>query len=185
MQSVIKNCCDNKFVSSIYTDQIYHLTGFILVSTDEYVVISHINAHGLYDGYILKRTEDIYRIDYDGKYEKKIEALYLLKNQTHDLITEDDLKDEKSPLELILDIAKSTHKIISIEYEDVVISGFVDSFTEELVTLFIVDEYGYQDGHTTICLSSIETIALDTDTEQDILLLYDHLKEIQDHANEN
>lgn len=179
MQSVIKKCSNNKFVCSIYTDDpIYHLTGYILCSNDDYVVISHINAHGLYDGYILKRTEDIYRIDYDGKYEKRIEALYLLRNQTHNLISEDDLKYDNSLLELILDIAESTHKIISIEYEDVVISGFVDSFTEELVTLFIVDENGYQDGHTTIYLSSIETIALDTDTEQDILLLNNHLTEI-------
>ena len=175
MYSVLNKCVETKSVVSLYSNldnAFVHLTGYVLKVTQEYVLIAHITEHGCYDGYIVKHTDDIYRIDYDGTYEKKIASLYHLREQKHNLFTILNVKMDMELNLLLLDCAKQTHKVISVEYEDAVLSGFVEGYDSDKLLISIVDENGVQNGHSIINLNTIQTIALDTDTEQDILLLY-------------
>lgn len=173
MFEILSNFAQKNEAVSIYSNfenTLAHLTGYVLKATEDYVLIAHITEHGFYDGYILKRSEDIYRVDHGGLYEWKITALYHLRNQKHDLFTQSELKN---PLNIrFLQCAKENNKIISVEYGDTVISGFVSDYDENKLFVSIVDEYGNKNGNTIIYLDTIQTIALDTDTEQDILLLY-------------
>ena len=173
MFEILSNFAEKHETVSIYSNlenTFAHLTGYVLKVTEDYVLIAHITEHGFYDGYILKRLEDIYRVDQGGLYEWKITTLYHLRNQKHDLFIQSEFKH---PLNIqFLQCAKENNKIISVEYEDTVISGFVNDYDENKLFLSIVDEYGRKNGNTIIYLDTIQTIALDTDTEQDILLLY-------------
>ena len=174
MFEILSNFAEKHETVSIYSNfenTLLHLTGYVLKVTEDYVLIAHITEHGFYDGYILKRLEDIYRVDQGGLYECKITTLYHLRNQKHDLFT---LLESTTPLKLniqFLQCAKENNKIISVEYGDTVISGFVD-YNENKLFVSIVDEYGNKNGNAIIYLDTIQTIALDTDTEQDSLLLY-------------
>ena len=53
------------------------------VDTD-YFVIAEISRTGLYDGYVIKRVEDIFRVDVDCEYERKYRGLYEAKKQKHE-----------------------------------------------------------------------------------------------------
>ena len=62
-----------------------------------------------------------------------------------------------------------SRKIFQLEYEK---SGFVSDYDQDKLVISIIDENGHPNGNTVIYLDMLQTIALDTDDEQDILLLY-------------
>ncbi len=178
MYEILRNFSKTHEVVSVYSNldnTFVHLTGHIMKVTKNHVLIAHITEHGFYDGYIVKNTEDIYRVDNDGWYERKISTLYHLRNQEHNLLTKDDLNNDTDLNILLLFCAKKNNKIISIEYGDTIISGFVSNYNQNKLFLCIVDENGQINGNTIIYLDTIQTISLDTDTEQDILILHQHL----------
>ena len=89
MIKCLNDCFENKKIASFFCNQNdtnLHLTGYVEKFNESELLIAHVSAHGYYDGYILKHLEDIYRIDYDGEYENKIEKLYKVKNQKHSSI---------------------------------------------------------------------------------------------------
>lgn len=168
----IQLCFEKRKVVSLYYDlnnMDAHLTGYIEGFSGEEILVAHISSHGLYDGYILKRIDEIYRIDYDGKYEKKIERLYTIKQQSHKKIPFNN--DMKTILEDALHFAQNNNYIISLEFSDSYISGIIDSFNDRLISIRIVEDDGSESGISVIEFSDIDTISVDTDDEQDIKLL--------------
>ena len=171
MLNVINHCYTNKKVSSFYYDvnqPLVHLTGYISAFNDVELLIEHISIHGNYDGFILKRIEDIFRIDYNGEYEKKIWNLYRIKKQLHKKIN---ILDKNDILSSVLDFCIDNKYIISLEFDESCISGFVKSYNKNYINLSIVNEYGIINGETIVDLNQIVSIAVDTDDEQDIKLL--------------
>ena len=79
MHGILQDCIRTQKVASLYFDKenpFSHLTGRILQIRQNEVLIAHISMHGCYDGYILKRIDDLYRVDVDGKYEQNRAALF-------------------------------------------------------------------------------------------------------------
>lgn len=160
-QTVVSVFCD-----SLNPDK--HLTGRICASSENVVMIQHISPRGLYDGFILVQSDDIYRIDTDGKYERKMCNLYKAKKQEHPhFLIDEDLYTS------LLVFCKMQELVISIELADVTLSGFVTAFDDERITLALVDNYGDSNGQTVVVNSEIISIAADTQNEQDIKLLYE------------
>lgn len=171
MFSVINHCYTDRKISSFYYDMnqpSVHLTGYISAYNDVEILIEHISIHGNYDGFILKRIEDIFRIDYNGEYEKKIENLYIIKEQSHSKI---DILNKEDILSSVLNFCIDHNHIVSLEFDDSCISGFVKSYNKDYINLTIVNEYGIINGETIIDLNQVISIAVDTDDEQDIKLL--------------
>lgn len=159
-QSVVSVFCD-----SLNPDK--HLTGWICASSENVVMIKHISPRGLYDGFILVQSDDIYRIDVDGKYEQKMRYLYKAKKQEHPhFLIEEDLYTS------LLLFCKTQELIISLELADGILSGFVVAFDDECITMKLVDNYGDSNGQTVVINSEIVSISADTQNEQDIKLLY-------------
>lgn len=160
-QTVVSIFCDP-------TNPNKHLTGWIYSSSDDIVMIQHISPRGTYDGYILVQNEDIYRIDVDGEYEKKMYALYTVKQQNHpDILIEENLYSS------LLAFCKSEQLVISVELEDSTLTGFVTAFDDEHITMTLLDDYGNSNGQTVVMNRLIISFAVDTEKEQDIKLLHE------------
>lgn len=172
MHKILQDCVNSKKIVSLYFNRdspFSHLTGRVLQTNDTELLIAHISAHGYYDGFILKQVNDLYRIDMDGKYEQKIERLYCEKSQSHPLIC---LDAPNRPLLLaLLEYAKQNSLIVSVEFDDACLSGFLESATPDAIDLHLVDEYGATCGISHLYISEVSTIAVDTDDEQDLRLL--------------
>lgn len=115
----IQHCLKNHIAASVYYDtenRGKHFTGYIVGHDNEHLLIAHISAHGLYDGFILKRIEDIYRIDYDGSYEKKIDTLYRVKQQSHPDAAE--ITKSDSILKNALCYARDHKLIVSVLFQE-------------------------------------------------------------------
>jgi len=171
----IKYCYDNKLIASFYCNQNDtngHLTGYIEKYNESEILIAHISMHGYYDGFILKHIEDIYRIDYGGEYEQKIENLYVLKKQTSRHI-DTFCEDDSEILYSLLDYAKENNVLVSLEFYDNFISGLINGYDDGIVYLSIINEYGVEKGVSIINVDEVDTVCVDTDDEQDLKILYE------------
>lgn len=146
-----------------------HLTGYIEKFNEDELLIAHISSHGCYDGFILKRVTDVYRMDYDGEYEKKIERLYKIKKQSHSTVSA--CSDcNKKILYTLLDFAKENEYVISLEFQDSYLSGVVNGYDydKDIIYLSIIDNYGHEEGVSIIHTCNVVTVSVDTDDEQDL-----------------
>lgn len=133
------------------------------------VLIHHISPFGLYDGYVVKKIDSVYRIVKDGQYEKKISKLYSLRNQNHGIIS---IVNNRIMYSL-LEHAFLEKLVITVQLFD---SGFSDIqgiVLENGNTILIdqYDEYGQKNGNTAINLNDISELRCDTDEEATLKLL--------------
>lgn len=172
MLEFLEMCAKSNKIVSIYDDaeeSDKFLTGYINCYNENEILINHITPSGLYDGFILKQISDIFRIDYDDKYQLKIEKLYLLKHQSHYNIN---INDE-CLLYPILDFALKKHLVIFVSFKKNTVFGFVQSFDNNIINLISIDDYGYNSGKCSICIDDILEFEVDTQEAQDLKLLYE------------
>ena len=168
----IRHCHKNKTIASFYCnpdDCTAHYTGFVEKFNENEILIAHISPNGYYDGYILRHIDDVYRIDYDSDYENKIAKLYCFRNQQHKLI--DTFEDDDMIICPLLDYAKKYNLVVTLEFEDNSISGFINGYSGDVVCINCLNESGIENGISTVNLDDIEAICVDTEDEQNILIL--------------
>lgn len=179
MLKSLNYCYKNKKAVSLFcnrNDTEQHLTGFIGKVNDSEVLIYHITNCGYYDGYILKRIDDIFRIDYEGEYEKRIQMLYEYRNQAHrEIDTFDD--DNDQIFFSLLDFAIENDYIVSLEFENNYVSGIVNGYSDDVLYLSIVDDMGKEDGISIINIDDVLTVDVDSDEEQILKILRTHTKD--------
>ena len=155
--------CNNGNVQTI-------LVGYVEKFNDSEILIAHISPRGFYDGFILKHIEEIQRIDYDSDYEKKIARLYNLRGRSHTAIQTFDPKDDEIIYSL-LDFAKQNDYVVSLEFTQDSISGFVNGYSDDVVYIDAINDYGAENGIAIIDINEVLTVSVDTDHEQDLRLL--------------
>lgn len=105
----------NTFVT-IYSFQFESLiSGFLKSVNEEEMILACVDTQGYNDGYLVMKTEDVYRMDYDSCYEKKLLDLYKIKQQKH---------------EEIRSISKQTLLLWAYENKKLVTAGFEDDESE-------------------------------------------------------
>lgn len=171
MKEILKQCSPEEVIA-IYTnsdDTDSFCEGFVKAFNDEDFLIYHISPHGLYDGYIVKKTEHIYRINQKGMYEQKILNLYSFRNQEHNNINIVD----NNIMFSVLEYARKNKLVVSIElFESGVndIQGFVIE-NEDYICIDQCDDYSQEVGQTHIKLNDISELRCDTDDEIVLRLL--------------
>lgn len=166
MLNAIKYCYENNKMTYFYFNS-QELCGYIAHYNEKEILINHITPQGLYDGYIIRRISDIVEIDYDGKYDRKIEKLYKIRNQAHKTV---DFKNDDI-IYTMLDFAKENGYIVSLDFEDTCASGLLVNYKDNIVTINAVDRYGEKDGVNVIDINNVIAIFIDTDNEQKLRIL--------------
>jgi hypothetical protein len=164
---------NNKVSISLYTDKedtSKFSFGFVQGISDDWVLLASISPFGFYDGFIIKRYEDVYRCECNDKYGEKIRKLYQLRRQKHSIV-------DLSSNSLIIDLVQHAQKnrlVVSVEIhysecDDV--QGFVADIQDGFLRIEQLDEYGNPDGVSTISFEDITCIVCDSDNEMSIKLL--------------
>lgn len=165
---------NNSEIISIYQDIEYMdavNTGLVYDVDEDYLILYNLTKDGMYDGLILFRLEDIFRVDFDGKYEKLFK-----KGVSADLKLEYSFNTDNDFIMEFLRHSKDNHKVISICIEDfpnTAISCIVEEFDDDIVLLAVYNEYGEYDCKSYINASDICSIYLDTDYEKGVNQLID------------
>jgi len=137
--------------------------GFVLSITDEVISIKAINPHGLPDGIFIIKKTDIYGIDFDDKYLKRLtgrmeESKKLFNNaQTPNIFL-----DSESDIRSILKKAMDVNQLINVNlYHDLGFYGYIQDLTENEFSIKVFDDFGEYDGISIYLIEDIKNIYWD------------------------
>ena len=144
--------------------------GYISCIFSDDIIINHITSYGRYDGFVVKRIEDIYRIETKSKYCTKLSKLAKQYNNLYDSIS---IHNDSGILSLLW-FALKKEKYVSIGLCDndlVDFSGKVISVDSKTVKVQSYDEYGDSDGENVFSIEDITFVSCDGEDENMLMIL--------------
>lgn len=173
--SVFSDSSDPGNCSCGYID---HLSGSLFI-------MKHISPEGLNDGYIVRKIDDIIRVDYYGSYEKKIQLLYKLQKQNHGRLLEHLNISSSSNLFVEVFLKAKEKKLLvslSLDEDQEAITGFVKNVDQDSLTasVFKLSDQGEFDGVTSFSIEDVDKVNCDTSDERTIQLLFNERAKQED-----
>ena len=166
--SYLKQSMENNKIVSIYSnindDIDERTTGFVSAISSEQVLIKNVTDEGLNDGYTVLKLENIHNADIDWHYQRKLERLYELQNQSHREISIKGLIENVNIFKEILLISKKLEMFVNISIEETETEneniGLIKQLNDkEVVISRILD--GKEDGESIILLNDIYKLNCD------------------------
>ncbi|MGQ0593134.1 MAG: hypothetical protein ACT4QB_10925 [Gammaproteobacteria bacterium] len=147
--------------------------GYVHSISRRHVRLRAVNRYGEDAGYEVRKLEEIFKIDFGGKYEHKVE--HLRRNQEN-ILHEVTLGKGKGQ-DLILGTLKQAQDldlVVVIWGHDPGDSlvGFVEYVDDNGARIRVLDEFGMEDGYSTIKSSEITAVDCNTRSEQVLRFLY-------------
>lgn len=138
--------------------------GYFKNATKSEVLMNYIDAFGVSNGHAVIKIQDIFKIEYDGKYSKKTQMLNTFESQTPTdiLINSDALLDD------LIAHAYQENKIITIELLKGSVdefTGYLEEFKDEIIIVKQVNIYGEFDGTVVVKKEDITCIICDSARE--------------------
>lgn len=150
------------------------ITGYILADSDEFLLLGVIDGCGNYDGFMVLKSDAVYRCEMESTYAKRAQKLYSLRGQQHPTIK---VQDEEEIIPSIFRFAQETQKVVSIELresDDYDVKGIVTALNDDAVSIRQLTYEGSPDGDTVILLEDVTEVCCDSQDEQAIKLLSEH-----------
>ena len=144
--------------------------GYILGLNDETISIKAINPQGLPDGVFTIQTKDLYGIDIDDIYIRKLEIREKnAKKIFSDIPAPSFFSDVTVNISKILLKAKDSRQLIHINfYRDIGLYGLINEIDEEEFVIEVYNEDGLYDGTSVFLIEDIKNINWD---DEDIRLI--------------
>lgn len=144
--------------------------GYILGLNDETISIKAINPQGLPDGVFTIQTKDLYGIDIDDIYIRKLEIREKnAKKIFSDIPAPSFFSDVTVNISKILLKAKDSRQLIHINfYRDIGLYGLINEINEEEFVIEVYNEDGLYDGTSVFLIEDIKNINWD---DEDIRLI--------------
>ncbi|MGH8538645.1 MAG: hypothetical protein ACREXM_19940 [Gammaproteobacteria bacterium] len=147
--------------------------GYVHSISRTHVRLRAVNRDGEDAGYEVRKLEEIFKIDFGGKYEHKLEHL---RGNQENIFQEVALRKDKDQ-DLILGTlkqAKDLDLVVVIwghDPDDSLI-GFVEYVDNNGARIRVLDDFGMEDGYSTIKSSEITAVDCNARSEQVLKFLY-------------
>ncbi|SHF13925.1 hypothetical protein SAMN05444392_10882 [Seinonella peptonophila] len=162
--------------------------GFIDQLSENQFLMKHITPEGLSDGYMIRRIDDIFRVDLNGEYEQRLRLLYDLRNQHHEDFIQISVDSQTNLFREALMVAQKKNLIVSIcideAEEQADITGFVKHINMEEICISKVSFNGLEDGESFLYVKDLVKLNCDTTEEKLLKVVYDY-SEIQKKRKNN
>ncbi len=146
--------------------------GFVEAISDKHVVIRSLSVHGRYDGWLLRKLDDVPRMDWGGRYEESLLFLARARKTTHPDGFLFPIGQDTNLISDFLLAAQQHDCMASLDTgSDANIVGFIKSVEATTVTVEIIDTNGENNGESVVELDAIERVDVDDEDLQDLKLL--------------
>ncbi|MFC9601529.1 hypothetical protein ACFTQL_27675 [Peribacillus butanolivorans] len=146
----------------------------VLKVSDDYVILANVSPIGMYDGFHLLNTDDVYQINVETRYIRNIEKLYLAKKQNH---IEFNVDNENLMLSM-LEFAEKNNFVILVElFEGGTVQGFIKKIEDIILVVSILTDFGEPDGESYMKLEDISSISSDNEEGICLKILYSDVSE--------
>jgi hypothetical protein len=146
--------------------------GYVLDYNDETITFKSISPQGFNDGIFIIRTTDLYGMDFDDIYCRRLE---LKEAQRDQIFAEAQVPaffhHGNSSIPEILEKAKTHNQLININfYQDITLYGYIKEVSETEFFMEVFDEYGGYDGFSVFLIENIKNINWDNEEIRTVLL---------------
>lgn len=150
--------------------------GFVEKLSNEQVLVKHVTQEGLYDGFIIRKLKDIFRIDIDGQYERRLALLYNIQNQSHLDYFEQIVKKNSNLFKIALEVSKKRNLFVRISIDETEaqedIIGLVKEVNKKEAVISKISLDGLNDGECFFFIDDIVKMNCDSVEEKALELLY-------------
>jgi len=148
------------------------VVGFAAAADDDYFVLKHVSTAGTYDGYVLRKKDQVFRVDQKTAYENNLLKLYTSYGQSHAC-----MGIEGGLLPGFLAFAKNGQLVAGIgarDYTGSSVSGFIEKIDaeNEMVSLHLLNDNGEFDGYADISFVSIVRMSVDGEKQHRLKVLH-------------
>ena len=144
--------------------------GYLISTNEEYSLFRLYTTRGYDDGFYITKTEEIYRVDYNNAYMKRI---LKLNNRIDNIDSPKNLNfNIKNLLVSLLNYAHENDCIVTIRLANGdVVTGLIINVNDKQVFMNVINEDGESDGDSTIKTDVISRIWCDSGYERNIQML--------------
>jgi|GEM_PF-2447003 len=135
---------------------------------DNHFIVNEITKTGEYDGYDLRKTDEIFRIDYGSGYERS-----LFKVSAHKGVKYEKIPDNGSVIMNFIKFAKDSGFVVSVwirEYSTATVTGYITDIDEENETFsihnIVFTKEGGFDGFTAVNISDVYRMSCDDEYDR-------------------
>ena len=174
MVDILKQVNECGILTAIYTnknDYDKFSVGYILSVAEDSFLTKHLSTRGEFDGYSVRKVDDVYRVETNGLYLHKIEQLYKQKiNQVE--IPAIDTNGNLLLNAITYAINNNFITIICIDESANDIVGYIESFDNYNIKVLQISEYGQKNGETIFSVDEIIKICINDTDCVDLDILY-------------
>ena len=174
MIDILQKACEDKILIAIYTnrdDYDKFSAGYVLDVSEEELLIKHLTPNGEFDGYSVRKTDSVYRVESNSLYLDKVKKLFELKKESASL---PDIDTNEDILLNTIKFAMNNNFVVTICIGENAcdITGYIKNINDGNIKILQISEYGQNDGETIFLLQDILKICV-CDTEcRDLDILY-------------
>lgn len=160
MYKLLEDYMEKNTLVALYTNKDNYeafAVGYINKIINDKVIILHIGVHGEFDGYSSCYVEDIYRVETNSKYIMKLSKL-----KGWDIPDVPKVNYNEDCFDSLIVSAYKNNEIIAIRCCDseTDIRGYIINYSDLSMTILQINEYGEDDGQTTIYTNDISKVAI-------------------------
>ncbi len=179
--SILREAYKRNDMVAVYTDPSHPecaIVGYIDSLSAKQIAMKHVTPEGISDGYVIRRIEDVFRVDVNGEYERRLAQLYQLQNQQHEDLFPQSVTLQSDLFREGLIIAQEGNFVVAIcmdeTEEQMNLVGFVKKVRSQTVTLSRISVDGLDDGESTFFIDDIVRMNCNTADERNLKLLYEY-----------
>jgi len=180
IESILEEAKSKNTLVSVYVDSDdwdQYSVGYVDVITDTHIRLRAISKNGESAGFEIRVLSEIFKVEFGGKYEQKLEKL--IDNQGK-IFKEISPKQDGSDNLIFSALQQSLNESVVIVVwgndPDDSLVGCVEKLEGDSVSIRLINEFGEDDGLSTIEVDEITSLDFNTQSEQVRNFLYKNSK---------
>lgn len=172
-KNILQNSQNSQKKISVYFSSL-ESSGFcfggIEFCDEKHFMLASYTPYGEDDGFILRKIEDVTKIETDSKYNKKMVMLIEMLDEKHAQLN----VDCNNVVDELLENSKNNHRILSIGLSDSeeLVVGYIHSISYPLCEIKQINEYGEEDGILIFNINDIYSVRIGSKDELMLEMLY-------------
>ena len=160
----------NEFLSVFCNpdDQYGVVFGFAAQIDKDHFICNEVSTEGTYDGYVLRKADNIFRIDYGSYYESSLFKVFARENIKHK-----EIPDNNNVFVNFIQFAKDSGFVISVgirDYSSNSVTGYIDSIDLEarIFTIHTItqEKEGDFDGYIAVSFDDVYRMRCDSEGDR-------------------
>ncbi len=165
----LRIACQQHMMASLYTEpddpDAFH-AGYVEAVTQRHVLIWSVTPWGQFDGWCLRRTEDILQVFMGDDFEVRLQMLVEMADLQYAPLLDPPPEQDEDLLRRMLSLAQQRQEMISIMTPEDTYTGTILQLDDLRVSMEVLDFFGARDEEKQFPLREMQIVTLDTQEER-------------------